>query len=102
MRFTRKKRHCGQGGHNHAHGWSCGGGKQTNLSCLGKGQKGVVSANKAKGQLKQKLLNMGVIPGAEIQMIRNAPLRDPIEIGVQNYLITLRHAEAELIEVETK
>jgi len=45
---------------------------------------------------------MGFIPGAEIQMIRNAPLRDPIEVGVQNYLITLRHSEAELIEVKTK
>jgi len=70
------------------------------LSDLKKNQKGVVRNSVAQGLLKQKLISMGFIPGAEIVMIRNAPLRDPIEISMQNYLVTLRRSEAQLIEVE--
>lgn len=71
----------------------------TSLSDLPKGKGGIVHKILAKGLLKQKLLNMGFIPGAEIQMIRNAPLRDPIEIGIQYYMISLRRTEAALIQI---
>jgi Fe2+ transport system protein FeoA len=50
--------------------------------------------------LKQKLLSMGFIPGTEIVMLRNAPLRDPIEIGIHSCLITIRRSEAVLLKVE--
>ncbi|WP_321530382.1 FeoA family protein [uncultured Desulfuromonas sp.] len=70
------------------------------LSQLSEQQKALVRACSARGALKQKLLNMGFIPGAEIMMIRNAPLRDPIEIGIQNYFLSLRRSEAQMIQVE--
>ena len=50
--------------------------------------------------LKQKLFNMGFIPGVSIEMIRSAPLLDPIEIKVLDYLVVLRREEASMIEVE--
>jgi Fe2+ transport system protein FeoA len=70
------------------------------LSQLAEQHKAIVHACSAGGALKQKLLNMGFIPGAEILMIRNAPLRDSIEIGIQNYFLSLRRSEAEMILVE--
>ncbi|MEA3466346.1 MAG: ferrous iron transport protein A [Thermodesulfobacteriota bacterium] len=70
------------------------------LSDLQQDQRGTIKMCVASGVLKQKLLNMGFIPGAEVLMIRNAPLRDPIEIGIQNYLLTVRRSEAKLIRVE--
>ena len=55
------------------------------LSQLAEQRKALVRACSARGALKQKLLNMGVIPGAEIMMILNASLRDHVEIEIQNY-----------------
>ena len=72
------------------------------LNDLQKNQTGIIKRCTAQGSLKQKLISMGFIPGAEIVMVRNAPLRDPIEIGIQNYLVTLRRSEAQLIEMEPK
>ncbi len=70
------------------------------LSDLGQNQRGIILHCAAEGMLKQKLLSMGFIPGTEIIMLRNAPLRDPIEIGIHNCLITIRRSEAELLKVE--
>ena len=52
------------------------------------------------GKLKQKLLDMGFINGATIEVIREAPLYDPMELKIHNYNISLRKSEASLIEVE--
>ncbi|MDL2268957.1 ferrous iron transport protein A [Desulfosarcina sp. OttesenSCG-928-A07] len=71
----------------------------TTLSSLQKNQRGIIRHCNADGLLKQKLISMGFVPGVEILMVRNAPLRDPIEISLQNYLVTLRRNEARLIEV---
>ena len=73
---------------------------ETYLSDLKKNQRAVIKACSAEGPLKQKLISMGFIPGAQIRMIRNAPLRDPLEVEIHNYLITLRRSEARLIELE--
>lgn len=43
---------------------------------------------------------MGFVNGASIEIIREAPLYDPMELKIQNYHITLRKSEAKLIEVE--
>lgn len=51
------------------------------------------------GKLKQKLLDMGFIMGSEIEVIREAPLHDPMELRIHNYLISLRKSEANMIEV---
>jgi Fe2+ transport system protein FeoA len=70
------------------------------LSDLKQNQRGIIRHCAAAGMLKQKLLSMGFIPGTEIVMLRNAPLRDPIEIGIHSCLITIRRSEAVLLKVE--
>ena len=45
--------------------------------------------------LRQHLLDMGIIPGAEVEMIRLAPMGDPLEIRIHDYELTLRLADAE-------
>jgi Fe2+ transport system protein FeoA len=70
------------------------------LSDLKKNETGQVVCSLAQGVLKHKLISMGFVPGIQIKMVRNAPLRDPIEIAIQNSLVTLRRTEAQLIVVE--
>jgi len=70
------------------------------LSDLKKNEVGKVVQSQAQGLLKQKLISMGFVPGIQIKMVRNAPLRDPIEIALQSSLVTLRRTEASLIVVE--
>ena len=53
----------------------------------------------ATGKLMNKLLDMGFVNGASIEVIREAPLFDPMELRVHNYFITLRKSEAAMIEV---
>ena len=54
----------------------------------------------AHGALGQRLLDMGFVPGTRIKVIRNAPLVDPVEISMKGYFLSLRHAEAKVVEVE--
>ncbi|MGP1485387.1 MAG: FeoA family protein [Campylobacter sp.] len=56
---------------------------------------------KAEGKLLQKLLDMGFISGEKVEMLRCAPLLDPIELKIQGCLISLRKSEAALVEVES-
>ena len=51
------------------------------------------------GAVRRRLLDMGIVPSVRVEMIRNAPLRDPIEIRVHNTFMTLRRIEANRIEV---
>ena len=53
-----------------------------------------------EGALRQHFLDMGVIPGAEITVIKYAPLGDPIELMIHGYELTLRLEDAARIEVE--
>jgi ferrous iron transport protein A len=70
------------------------------LDQLRPGEAGVVAVLHGKGTIQQRLLEMGVIEGAEVQMVRRAPLGDPIEILVQGYHLSLRKAEARFVELE--
>ncbi len=108
MRLFKNRERCGAAGsgrrsrHNHPCPGSVRAGRNSvSLAELGQNERGIVKRSMARGPLGQKLVNMGFIPGAEVRMIRNAPLRDPIEIGIQNYMVTLRRTEAALIEVES-
>ena len=62
------------------------------------------SANVVKihgeGVLKQRIMDMGITKGVEINLRKVAPLGDPIEVNVRGYELTLRKSEAEKIEVE--
>lgn len=52
-----------------------------------------------EGSLKQHFLDMGLIPGAELSIVKTAPLGDPVEISIHGYLLTLRLSEAAKISV---
>ena len=53
-----------------------------------------------QGALRQHFLDMGMIPGAEVTVVKFAPMGDPMELQVHGYELTLRLAEAEQIEIE--
>lgn len=53
-----------------------------------------------KGPVRRRLMDMGITKGAEVFVRKVAPLGDPIEIKVRNYELSVRKADAELIEVE--
>ena len=52
------------------------------------------------GALKRRIMDMGITRGVEIFVRKVAPLGDPIEVTVRGYELSLRRADAELIEVE--
>ncbi len=54
---------------------------------------------RASGALRKRLLAMGMVPGADVEAVRAAPLGDPVEYRVKGYALSLRRAEAGLIEV---
>ena len=70
-----------------------------NLSELKVGQSAVVKNVGGEGALRQHFLDMGVIPGVGVTVVKFAPLGDPVEIKVHDYELTLRMSEAAQIEV---
>lgn len=66
------------------------------------GAKGKVIKLGGKSSFRKRIREMGLIPGSEIEIIRVAPLGDPVEIKVRGYLLSLRKAEIEGIEVEVE
>ncbi|AFP20516.1 ferrous iron transport protein A [Geobacter sulfurreducens] len=71
-----------------------------NLAKLRPGEKGRITAIGAIGPLKRRLMDMGVLVGEEVRVIKIAPLGDPIEVSIKNYNLSLRKNEAEGIAVE--
>ncbi len=65
------------------------------------GQSAVITAVGGEGDLRQHFLDMGVLPGADVTVMKLAPLGDPMELRIHGYELTLRLADAEQIEVET-
>ncbi|MBR5601706.1 MAG: ferrous iron transport protein A [Clostridia bacterium] len=53
-----------------------------------------------QGALKRRIMDMGITKGVEIYVRKVAPLGDPLELNVRGYELSLRKADAELIEVE--
>ena len=70
------------------------------LKELGVGESGVVAAVGADGALRQHFLDMGLIPGTEVTVVKFAPMGDPMEVMLHGYELTLRLSEAEQILVE--
>ncbi len=71
-----------------------------NLSELNPGNKGIIKKIEKSGSLKRKLLDMGVIPGSSIEIVKLAPLGDPVDVKVRGYHLSLRKEEASQILVE--
>ena len=70
------------------------------LESLQKGQTGKITEVGGEGALRQHFLDMGVIPGALITMVKAAPMGDPIEYRIRGYELTLRKEEAGKIGIE--
>lgn len=71
-----------------------------NLSELKPGQTGRITKIGSIGALKRRLMDMGVLVGESVEVIKVAPLGDPMEVNIKNYNLSLRKKEAEGIEVE--
>jgi len=63
------------------------------------GEHGTVKSVTGEGKIKRRLFDMGITPGADVLMRKKAPLGDPIEITVRGYELSLRKADAEMIEI---
>ena len=70
-----------------------------NLSDLTTGQKGVIVKVHGHGGFRKRIVEMGFISGKTVEVIHNAPLKDPIEYKVLGYNVSLRRSEASQIEV---
>lgn len=63
------------------------------------GSSAIVTKINGQGPLKRRIMDMGITKGVNIRVVKVAPLGDPIEINVRNYELSLRKADAALIEV---
>ncbi len=71
------------------------------LAQVAKGCRCRIRGHRAHGAIRQRLLDMGFVPNAEVEMVRCATLGDPLELRLGDYYVTLRKREASLIEVQT-
>ena len=71
------------------------------LDCLRAGAPARVLAVKGTGAIARRLMEMGVVPGAPVRVVKAAPLGDPLEVRVRNYHLALRRSEAQTITVVT-
>lgn len=70
------------------------------LRDLRPGDEGVVLSIGEKGPLRRRIMDMGVTPGAEIRVVKVAPLGDPIEVTIRGYELSLRKEEASQIQIQ--
>jgi ferrous iron transport protein B len=70
------------------------------LKDLPAGKAALITAVGGEGALRQHFLDMGVIPGSEIVLVKYAPMGDPIQFMIHGYELTLRTADAEKVEIE--
>ena len=73
---------------------------QINLRQLGLGQKASIAKINAEGELGRRIRDMGLIPGASVEIVGKAPLLDPVALRFEVTTIALRNCEADYITVE--
>lgn len=73
---------------------------QKKLSDFNVGETGHIVKVEGEGKIRRRLFDMGVTPGAEVILMKKAPLGDPIEITIRGYELTLRKNEAIYVTVE--
>ena len=71
-----------------------------NLAKLKPGETGKITAIGSIGPLRRRLMDMGVLVGVEVKVLKVAPMGDPIEVSIKSYNLSLRKNEAEGIAVE--
>ena len=72
------------------------------LNDLKVGGEGVITAVNGGGELRLRLLDMGLVPGTAVKVIKIAPLGDPIEITLRGYELTIRREHAKEIDIRIK
>ena len=70
------------------------------LAELAPGDGGRVTRVAGDADAARRLMDLGLIRGTTVQVVRRAPLGDPLEVKLRGFMLTLRRAEAEHIEVE--
>lgn len=70
------------------------------LNQLKPGERATIIRVEGEGPVRRRILDMGVVSGAEIEVVRAAPLGDPIEFLIKGYNLSLRKSEAQQIQVE--
>lgn len=71
----------------------------TRLSAIPSGGRCLVHSVQIDGVMRRRLMDLGLVPDAQLVVLRRAPLMDPIEVQVGNAYVALRRDEAERIEV---
>lgn len=74
--------------------------EEISLRQLALGQKAQICQVKAEGELGRRIRDMGLAPGAEIEVIGRAPLKDPVALRLQGFTLSLRNNEANYITVK--
>ena len=64
------------------------------------GKTATVTVVGGEGALRQHFLDMGIIPMADVTMVKYAPMGDPVEVGIHSYELTLRLADAAQIQID--
>lgn len=64
------------------------------------GDYAVIKNVAGEGQLRKRMLDLGLTKGCRLQLIRKAPLGDPIEIELRGFRLTIRKSEAEIIDLD--
>ena len=70
------------------------------LSQLAVGQSGVVLGFEYENNMTDRLMQLGIIEGVEIKVIRVAPSGDPIELNIAGYGLSMRKADAEIVLIQ--
>lgn len=70
------------------------------LSQLTTGETGVIIKILGHGAFRKRMIEMGFVRGQDIKVLMSAPLKDPVKYEIMDYEVSLRHAEADLVEVE--
>jgi len=70
------------------------------LAQLEPGERGKVTAIGGDADAVRRLMDLGLIRGTTLEMVRRAPLGDPLEVRLRGFMLTLRRSEAEHITVE--
>ena len=73
--------------------------KSKRLADLSSGSRGVIVHVLGQGAFRKRISEMGFVKGQMVKVIKNAPMKDPVEYEIMGYKVSLRRSEADLIEV---
>ena len=69
------------------------------LTQLGKDEEGIIVSVNGEGAFKKRIQEMGFVKGQKISIVKDAPLRDPVQYSIMDYEVSLRNSEADLIDI---